>query len=75
MLILPPGYEMSNQSPTANSDGQGPATPFDREQDKDWSPTQDESGTTDIATHKEDEDRQKRGNRGPDEQKGFGQGA
>jgi hypothetical protein len=41
---------MSNQSPTANSRGQSPEPPFERHEDKQWSPTQDEDGTTDVAT-------------------------
>jgi hypothetical protein len=68
---------MSNQRGTPNHTAEAPTDPLDGERDREWSPNQDEEATVDIAIEKPDDAkaRQTRGNRGPDEQSGFGQGA
>ena len=65
---------MSNQSPSANSKDQFPHTDVANNEEG-GTPEQTEATRKSSRNPDDSKERQERGNRGAEEQKGFGQGA
>jgi hypothetical protein len=68
---------MTNENPNQGAPQGGKIEPLGDlgERGKTWSPAQGEQGISNRAGDEEERKREEKGNRGPDEEPGFGQGA